>query len=185
MSRLHRSRGLTLIELMVVVAVAAVILAIAVPSMREFMVRQRVKAINAELVNDLQFARSESITRKDTVWVSFRTDDDAMTCYTIHTRLGLGDCDCRRPLGTACPDLPGLVEMKTVQVPRSTTVTLQPPAAPDDFVHFSEPNGSSNRDVFAVTVESSVSGKLRTSSNKMGRPQVCSPDGSFGGVAAC
>lgn len=185
MNRWRRSPGLTLIELMVVVAVAAVVLALAVPSMREFMVRQRVKAINAELVNDLQFARSESMTRSRPMRLTFRTDNASMTCYTIHTRGNLGDCDCRQPSGTACPNLPELVEIKTVQVPRSTTVTLVPPDAPGNVVFFYPPQGLANPSSFQVTVESSVSGKLRTSTNALGRPQVCSPNGSIGGVAAC
>jgi type IV fimbrial biogenesis protein FimT len=180
------ARGFTIIELMTVVLVAGVLLALAVPSMREFAVRQRVKAINAELVTDLQFARSESIARNRTVRVRFRTDDTGMTCYTIHTAgTAVGVCDCRRPLGTACDNVAGLDELKTVQVSRSTTVTLQPPDAPDNFVNFSEPQGLSNRSDFRVTVASSVSGALRTSTNLLGRPQVCSPNGSISGVPTC
>jgi type IV fimbrial biogenesis protein FimT len=178
-------RGLTIIELMIVVTVSAVVVALAVPSMREFMVRQRVKAINAELVNDLQFARSEAISRHRDMRVSFQTDDSGMTCYTIHMRGSLGNCDCRKPIGTACQDFPALVEIKTVQVPRSTTVTLQPPAAPDDFVLFQQDQGRAIPDDFQVAVESSVNGRLRTSTNAMGRPQVCSPDGSMAGFTPC
>jgi type IV fimbrial biogenesis protein FimT len=179
-------RGFTIIELMTVVLVAGVLLALAVPSMREFAARQRVKAVNAELVTDLQYARSESITRGVDVGVEFRTGDTTMTCYTIRTSaVTVGRCDCRRPPGTACPNLPELVELKTVQVPRSTSITLQPPALPDNYIEFHERQGGSNRDDFRVTVASSISGQLRTSSNKLGRLQVCSPDGSIGGVPAC
>jgi type IV fimbrial biogenesis protein FimT len=179
-------RGFTIIELMIVVLVAGALLALAVPSMREFAVRQRVKAVNAELVTDLQFARSESIARNRTVRVYFRTNDATMTCYTIHTAgTAVGRCDCRKPLGTACDGVAGLDELKTVQVLRSTTVTLQPPAAPANFVDFSEPQGLSNRTDFRVTVASSVSGELRTATNAFGRPQVCSPNGSISGVPAC
>jgi type IV fimbrial biogenesis protein FimT len=180
------ARGFTVVELMVVVMVAGILLALAVPSMREFMARQRVKAVNAELVTDLQYARSESIARNRTVSVRFRADDGRMTCYTIHTvGTAVGRCDCRRPLGTACDAVAGLEELKTVQLLRSTTVTLQPPAAPLNSVNFSEPQGLSNRNDFRVTVASSLSGALRTSTNLFGRPQVCSPDGSIGGVAVC
>jgi type IV fimbrial biogenesis protein FimT len=181
------AQGFTVIELMAVVAVASVLLALAVPSLREFMARQRVKAINAELVTDVQFARSESVARKLKVAISFRTDDDQLTCYTIHDSTGTADaqCDCRKPLGTACDGVPKTAELKTVQVPRSTTVTLQPPEAPESFVWFNEPRGLSNRGDFLVAVESSVSGKLSTSINALGRPQVCSPGGSIGGVPQC
>ncbi len=59
----RRARGLTMVEMMVVVAIAAVILTLTAPSMRDFLARQRVAAINAELVTDLQLARSEAIAR--------------------------------------------------------------------------------------------------------------------------
>jgi type IV fimbrial biogenesis protein FimT len=181
------TRGFTVIELMAVVVVAAVLLALAVPSLREFMARQRVKAINAELVTDVQFARSESVARKSKVVISFQSDDAQFTCYTIYDIDGTAGagCDCRKPLGTACDGVPNAIELKTVQVPRSTSVTLQPPAAPAHFVSFEDPQGLSNRNDFRVTVASSISGKLRTATNALGRPQVCSPDGSIGGVPPC
>ena len=127
-------RGVTIIEMMVVVVVAAIILTLAVPSMREFLVRQRVAAVNAELVTDLQFARSEAVARNRDVYVSFFTDPLAgsppMSCYTIHTLGTVGSCDCRKPLGTACDIAAELVEIKTVQVLDSTTVGFRPSAWP-------------------------------------------------------
>ena len=152
--------------------------------MREFMVRQRVKAINSELVTDLQFARSESVTRSRPVRVRFRADE-SMTCYTIHTRGFLGDCDCLLPAGAVCPDFPELVEIKTVRVPRSTTVAIAPVDGAGEVVLFSGPRGLSSPDGYQVGIESPVGGKLRTSTNLLGRPQVCTPDGSVSGVASC
>lgn len=187
-SAASQARGFTVVELMVVVVVAAVLLSLAVPSFREFMARQRVKAINAELVTDVQFARSESVARKLTVYIKFRTDSDQLTCYTIQAGNGTAGavpCDCRKPLGNACEDLPSAIELKTIQVPRSTTVTLQPPDAPANSIQFDEPRGQATPADFQVTVASSISGKLRTLTNALGRPQVCSPDGSIGGVPGC
>ena len=195
----HRPRGLTMVEMMVVVAIAAVILTLAAPSMRDFLARQRVAAVNAELLTDLQFARSEAIARNRSVYVTFHTDHGALTCYTVHTRGTVGTCDCRNPVGTACPAISGLVELKTVQVQRSTTVTLAPPDLPANWLRFSSRRGMAEwRDHqethagyvadwidFPVGVESSRSGRLRTQVNIAGRPQVCSPDGSIRGVATC
>lgn len=183
------ARGFTIVELMVVVVVAAVLLSLAVPSLREFMARQRVKAINAELVTDVQFARSESVARKLRVLIAFRTDNDQLTCYTIETvpvtTFAGPRCDCTKPLGTACDGMADIVELKTVQVLRTTTVTLQPPDAPANYVLFEEHQGQATPDNFQVTVASSISGKLRMATNALGRPQVCSPDGSIGGVPGC
>jgi prepilin-type N-terminal cleavage/methylation domain-containing protein len=209
------ARGVTVIEMMVVVVVAGVILALAVPSLRELLARQRVAAITAELVTDLQFARSEAVARSNDVAITFRDDDrpgqPTMTCYTVHTTgLTTGVCDCRKPLGTACLNslgLPraGLTEIKTTQVLRSTTVTLQPPVSPANQLTFSGTqglagwrghfavavDGSDNPNYvadwvdFPVTIASSLGGKLRVLSNITGRPQVCSPDGSISGTPLC
>jgi type IV fimbrial biogenesis protein FimT len=184
MQRRRSSQGFTIIELMLVIAVTAVVVTLAVPSMRDFMIRQRLKAINAELVNDLQFARSESITRSRPVRVTFRKNAD-MTCYTIHTRGLLGDCDCRQPVGTACPDLPELVEIKTVQVPRSTTVQVEPLDGTGNVVLFSGPKGLATPIEFQVNVQSSIGASLRTTTNALGRPQICSPGASLHGVVTC
>jgi type IV fimbrial biogenesis protein FimT len=196
-------RGLTIIELMVVVGVVAVLAALAAPSLRDLMARQRVAAINAELMTDLQFARSEAVARNRDVYVTFRIDNLAgqppMTCYTVHTRNLYATCDCRNPLGTACPNHEEIVEIKTVQVLRSTTATLQPQPWPANYLRFAAARGlaswhghdASSADYTAdwqdyqVTVASTLSGQLRTSTNITGRPQVCTPDGSISGVARC
>lgn len=61
MMRTHR--GLTLIELMVTVAIAAVLLAIAIPSFHDFFVTNRLSSATNDLVAALNTARSEAISR--------------------------------------------------------------------------------------------------------------------------
>lgn len=196
-------RGVTIIEMMVVVVVAAIILTLAVPSMREFLVRQRVAAVNAELVTDLQFARSEAVARNRDVYITFNNGQwpgsPRMSCYTIHTLGVAGICDCLKPLGTACDTATDLVEIKTVRVLEDTTVSLQYPADPAYWLGFSSAKGLAfwtghlstdanyvgNWQDYRIGVESTLSGKLRTSAGITGRPQVCSPDGSFSGVQRC
>ncbi|MBL0296209.1 MAG: hypothetical protein IPQ21_03190 [Betaproteobacteria bacterium] len=65
------ARPLTLVELMVVVAVVAIVLTLAAPSFRDFILLQRLKGINAQLVTDLQFARSEAVARGTLMRVQF------------------------------------------------------------------------------------------------------------------
>ena len=195
--------GLTVIELMVVVAVVAVLAALAAPSLRDFMARQRVAAVNAELVTDLKFARSEAVARNREVYVTFRIDSSPgsppMSCYTIHTLGVVGSCDCSKPPGEACDVVEEVVEIKTVQVLKSTNVSLLPTSWPADFVGFTGTRGfafwsghrpanagySTDWEDFAVGVASSISGALRTSVAITGMSQVCSPDGSMAAVARC
>lgn len=55
--------GFTLIELMVTVALMAVLLALAVPSFRDLLAAQRVRATAFSMVSDLVLARSEAVKR--------------------------------------------------------------------------------------------------------------------------
>ncbi|HET8744147.1 MAG TPA: GspH/FimT family pseudopilin [Ramlibacter sp.] len=64
-----RSAGFTLIELMVVVTVAAILAGIAAPSFRELMAAQRVRAATSDLYLALVKARSEAIKRNGEVTI--------------------------------------------------------------------------------------------------------------------
>lgn len=60
----HRSpslRGFTLLEMMVVVALVAILASLAAPSMRSFTAGQRVKAASFDLYSSLVYARSAAI----------------------------------------------------------------------------------------------------------------------------
>lgn len=62
-SRGRRQRGFTLIELMVTVAVLAILLGIAVPSFQDISLTTRLRAIANNLTAGVQLARSEAIKR--------------------------------------------------------------------------------------------------------------------------
>lgn len=60
-------RGFTLVELMITLAVAAILLTVAVPGFRDIIQNNRVTTQTNELVTALQLARSEGIKRGMTV----------------------------------------------------------------------------------------------------------------------
>ena len=68
-----RSRGFTLIELMVVVTLAAVLLGIGVPSFKGFVAGQRVKTAAGEFAMAVVFARAEAIKRNADVTITAAT----------------------------------------------------------------------------------------------------------------
>ena len=57
------ARGVTLIELMVALAVLAILLGLGVPYLREFFITNRLAAATNELITGLNLARSEAIRR--------------------------------------------------------------------------------------------------------------------------
>lgn len=186
--RPFRRRGLTLVELLIVVAVLAVLGTLVGPSIRDLILMQRLRSINSQLVTDLQFARSEAVSRGRAVRFGFKLDASDQTCYVIFTPGGgTQRCDCTRGPGDACTGLPGAAELRTVRVMRDIGVVFANPSQdpwfeydavtgglvslPDDF-------GQQLRITFDIETRVDVSRRLRTSINQTGRPSVCAPSGA-------
>jgi len=112
--------GVTLVELLVVVALLVIIIAVTAPSFRQMIDKQRVVNLNAQVVTDMQFARSEAATRRTKIRVAFQ-NDATMTCYSIFTYSNDGlQCNCL--LASPCNGLPaGYTEIKTVRIPKDGT----------------------------------------------------------------
>lgn len=66
-----RNSGFTLIELMVTIAVLAIIVGIAAPSINTQLANQRVKSTTATLANALKEAKAESIIRRQNLTLSY------------------------------------------------------------------------------------------------------------------
>lgn len=67
------SRGFTAIELMVVVALIAVLLAVVVPSFQEQLARRKLEGAATELNTDIQFTRSQAVSRNAAVSLTTTT----------------------------------------------------------------------------------------------------------------
>ena len=181
-------RGLTIIELMTVLIVLGVLVSVIVaPAISGMIARHRVQGVNAEILGDLQLARSEQAQRtgnNTSVAVSFGSNAD-MTCYAIHTVSGLTACDCTRSPGDACAAVPGAREIKTLQLQRVEGVSVAASSAGGASITFVPPQGLAQPGDLVIDVQSTTRGQLRTSVSDRGVPSVCSPDGSIPGVRPC
>ncbi|MBP6764888.1 MAG: GspH/FimT family pseudopilin [Rubrivivax sp.] len=77
-----RNRGLTLIELMMAVAVAAVLMAIAGPSFQQALNRNRLASVANELTGAVQLARAEAVRANRRVTLCSSSDGSACTSAT-------------------------------------------------------------------------------------------------------
>ncbi|HEU5297477.1 MAG TPA: hypothetical protein VFU71_22050 [Burkholderiaceae bacterium] len=170
----------------VLIVLGVIIAVLVIPSMSGMVARHRVQGVQAELLGDLQLARSEQAQRNGTstsVAVSFGSNE-AVTCYTIHT-VGGALCDCTRAPGTACTGVADAQEIKTMQFERAVGVSVAASSPGGGSLVFAPPKGLVTPADVVIDVQSATRGQLRTSISATGVPSVCSPDGSILGVRTC
>lgn len=190
---LHRLRGFTLVELLIAIAVAGVLLTLAAPSFRDFILMQRLKGINAQVVTDMQFARSEAASRGLMVNVRVQPDNGTLSCYILFTDRNWSypdgpsnRCDCTRAEANRCT-IAGTTEIRTVRVPRTDKVFLSPVGPAQNFafdpvsggilMQVSE-SGMLMGDAFTILASIDGARSLGTTVGLSGRPSVCRPAGS-------
>lgn len=171
-------RGFTLIELMIVIALVAIVATLAAPSFTNMLARKRVEGVTAELATDFQYAKSEAVGRNADVRVTFVDSK----CYVIHrTSLAVSTCVTT---GT------GL--LKTMQLDAESTASIAPNNGLS-YVSFEPVRGVATNDASpagdaSINVTSSVgSWTLRSIVTPLGRVQTCTPSGTgqVPGYAAC
>ena len=112
---LYQSRkqlhGFTLVELMVVVALIAIVMAIAIPSYRQMIVSNRIRAATNDLLLSLQFARTEAVRQVGVVTVC--PSSNGATCTAGNYEIGW-------IVKTGMPNVAGVVLQDTLPKERVT-----------------------------------------------------------------
>jgi prepilin-type N-terminal cleavage/methylation domain-containing protein len=80
----HRHKGFTLVELLIVLLLAGILLSYAIPSFRDFGLRQKVSNVANGFLGDLMYARATAIKEGQSVSVdSISTDNNWAGGWTI------------------------------------------------------------------------------------------------------
>ncbi len=179
-SRHRAQRGFTMIELMTVLVITGVLLSLAVPSFRELLARNRIEGVASELSTDLQYARSEAVSRNAQVGLIA-----GARCYTVFAVGSTPASSCTN-LGT------GGVSIKAVTIDVAATSLAFTSNGGQAFIQFDPVRGMAtdaggvNDWSGHVDVRSTAGDwQLRAEVTNFGRARACSPSGTFKGYPPC
>lgn len=181
--------GVTLVEMMVTLGIVAVLLAVALPSMRDFVARKRLEGIAQELVTDLRLLKSHQIQNRPNTGTAIGFgSNDQKSCYILFVKGdNIENCNCAAADDVVCgaADAAGRrpVPIRQVNIPAGSGIQLTANRTTLDILGY---NGMPrlNRTV-RVSVSSSRVGEIIVSTNATGVPSICSVSGVFGAIQKC
>lgn len=154
-------RGLTLLELMIGLAVLAVLSALAWPSYQGRLARERLNNVAQAMAGDLVEARFEAARRGQPLHVELTAG--AQWCWAVATHSG---CPCGAP--QACQLQTGrAVDHPGVQLLGAGSTRLNADGSAELAVS----------NAFSATFQNSAQEQLRVSLSPLGRARICMPQG--------
>jgi type IV fimbrial biogenesis protein FimT len=177
MRTLHLQRGFTLVEAAVVIAIAAIVVASATPSLHGFIDRQRLVGAAAQLATDLQYTRAEAVLRHTGLRFSVKSGAWGQ-CYIVHTG-GADQCSCVADGPPQCTG--GAQSLRSVRFSAAESIALQSNVASLRF----DPLHGTCTPTGTLKVVGAGGLAVHQVVNLMGRVRSCSPQGAVSGHASC
>ncbi|MEK8027837.1 pilus assembly FimT family protein [Pseudaquabacterium rugosum] len=177
-----RPRGLTLIELLLVVALFGVLAAVSAPSIATYLARKRVDGTAQEFATTVRYARAlqlQSPQRALRVFLGI-SSGTGFSCAGVYMANDHSTCDCGRAtnlcntiaLFTVQPEM-----LRMIRLPTADGVSIAN-AGTDSFLRFDEltalpyPIGA-NSIMMSSIISSSRGGSLRVDIGPTGMPVIC------------
>ncbi len=209
-----RDKGFTLIELMIVVVIVGMLAAMAGPSISDYIDKRKIISAAEAVYSQLQFARSQAISRSQTVYVNFGYTDDTKAStwlMSVSTNDGcditktvtatdlsddcillVSDGDANVDEGDGTVDTDDLVyhvtsgaDFNEVKLDADGSGTGGAPGQ----ISFDPTRGTAlNRTVYLTFTKGSSDYEMRIVVGQIGRVKVCTPTGvgkAVPGYSAC
>lgn len=170
-----RQRGLSLVESLATLGLAAVITGLAAPNLRPLIDLKRLDGAATQLATDLQLARGEALARNRPVRLSL---DAAQGCYLVHTG-DAADCRCFAAAPAACVN--GALAIRSGSWSADERITLQTSNASLLF----DPRHGTATPSATLRVVGADGRAIQHVVNVMGRLRTCSPLAAVPGYRAC
>ncbi len=178
-----RIAGLTLIEIMVALAVLAIVLAVAAPSMADLLEKRRVNAAAEEVLSLLNYAKAETNATDSLLFVRFDPDTSnppgsKVSCAMVATSTGLNKCRCYLPAANVCA---GTTQrsLRLFQLPKThvkfDAFSTNWGGSANNFRFMREQNSIAPENLAVDVVGLNRGFTLRVEVNSIGRVRICAP----------
>lgn len=174
MKRPWRS-GVTLIEMLVVIAVVAIISTLAVPAFSSWIDRSRLVGAAEVIAQDMLLAKSQAISSNSAVSLSFSPAASAGATWCYGLVVGTSACDCTTANSCA---------LRVVNSTEFNGITLSSTTFNSNSFYFDTVRSTASAAGYVQLASSAGSG-MRVQMNASGKATLCVSAGSFSGYAGC